>query len=859
MNLEQFLAALRFHFGLTESVNTADSYEALRRALGDALQKWFGRPAQHMGILHTFADRVIAYAWDSDDSMQAWEIPYTPGEGGDFAFGQPVRVEKVVRYEDMTESKDAKQGRFNEIVPQAIELQEATGDGARRVRAIGITADVVNGNGRRYPRAVLADAISRLHGTLKESAGQGRMIELTGEAEHPSDKGQKPNILETVVRWDAVSLDASGMARLEGAIIPTSKGKDLNIILESGVRPGISIRGYGSYTTIQESGQSIDEVTHLTITGWDIVTNASDPNGRISESQQSNHEDNNKMGLEELLKLLAEKPELLEAIQKRLGLTSAAQIAEAFNTEPGKLTEAISAATAAQAELAERKNREAVNTAIDEACKELPYGDMNQHFVEAVRNAQPADAAAVKPIIEAKRKEWDTLFSNAKLASMGRKSGGNGVKVLGPVFERETGRPEYTRPAFELTESMINAGEARRRKLEDDDAPRAHRFTERYLKMFDEQYKAQLIQEAKLFEEAEQTSDLNLPYSVSRAIVEEAYPELVAANVFDFGIASQAPERLYFEFYAGETGSTAAITDEAVTGDHGVWVSLANKRIQPGTVVLTNSGASTTYVEGTDYVMDYGNGRIMTLAAGATTDGQSLLIDYTYDAIRKGENASIERMKSTLSYITLEIAADRLATQITDEAIVFSRSQLGYDAVGRTLFQLVRKIRRKIDKDILYRAIAAATLQASNSGGTWASGSDAVAEFVEKLGVAKVKVENRFYMANSILMSKTNADRLSNWDGFKRDGFPNAVLNAAGFAGSVKGLPIFASPEMSDAYAVVANRELVQHRVFQAMQLRGPYPVYSSGEMVAAEEYYAQEYNGTDTPVVQKGAYVKIS
>ncbi len=95
--------------------------------------------------------------------------------------------------------------------------------------------------------------------------------------------------------------------------------------------------------------------------------------------------------------------------------------------------------------------------------------------------------------------------------------------------------------------------------------------------------------------------------------------------------------------------------------------------------------------------------------------------------------------------------------------------------------------------------------------------------------------------------------------GFTRSGFPNAVLTAAGFAGGVKGLPIFATPTFPDAYALVVNREVVMHRVFQPMTLKGPFPTYSNGKMVAADQYYVEEYNGTDAPVVEKAAYVAIA
>jgi len=299
------------------------------------------------------------------------------------------------------------------------------------------------------------------------------------------------------------------------------------------------------------------------------------------------------------------------------------------------------------------------------------------------------------------------------------------------------------------------------------------------------------------------------------------------------------------------------VVDEAVSASTTAWFSVANKRLQPGTVTVKHTSGSPTYVEGTDYLVDYEEGRFWVLAT--ITNAQSVKISYTYDAFRKGEMVEIERAKNSLVSAQLDIAADRLAMQISNEAIVFSRSQLGYDAVTRTLGNLARLVQRTIDKGVLYKGLAASLKQASNSGGTWTSGSDALDLFVKYLGIAKVKVYNRFYVPTAIIMSVTNSDRLSNWDGFKLQGFSNAQINSAGFVGQVKGLPVFASPEYPDTYAQVVHRELIAHRVYQPMIFKGPFPSYSNGKLVGSDQYYAEEFNGSMITVEQKTAHIKIA
>jgi hypothetical protein len=853
LNETEFRAAVLRWFGLDETVRSDASFEALKAELEQALQAWGALPVRMVHVWWTFADRLIGYGWQRqendiyrEDMRRVWEIPWSRGEDGAIVFGQPVEVNQVDLFEPVTESapQTGKGQRLNESLEQQLMLVEATGNGARRIKAIGITADVINVNGRRYPRRVLAEAVRRLNGHLHESNGQGKLI-ATGEAEHPSDKGGRASILETVVKWEAASLDSTGKVLLEGAILPTSKGKDVQVLVENGVPIGVSMRGYGSFKALTENGIAVYEVTELSIRGFDLVAQPSDPNGQVVESSQADKQP--VQGDRQVNE--AEKQALEEAARK-----AAADLEEARQAQ-ATLQAQLVEAQKAQAELVERKRAEAIERAIGESTKELKYGDaLNKLFVEAVRAAKPETAEAVAGIVEAKRKEYDQIAAGATLAAMGRK--GVGVQVMGPVFERETGRPEFARVAWELNEALVKRGEGHRRDVVKGDSM-AEIFAAQVLERFDKMHQAKLLAESRMFEEAEQTSDLSLPYSVARMLIEQAYPELIAANVYDFGTADSSQARVHYEAYAGETGAAVAVADEAVTASTADWVSLAHNRVQPGTMVVTNSGETVTYTEGTDYVVDYEEGKILAIAT--ITHGQSILANYTYDAIRKGEMTTIERGKNTLTYAYLNMAADRLAMEISNEAIAFSRSQLGYDAVTRTLGNLARMIRRKIDKDILYKGLAASLKQASNSGGTWTAASDDVALFAKYIGVAKSKVYNRNYVPTGIVMSVTNADRLSNWDGFKRDGFANAVLTAAGFAGSVKGLPIFASTEYPDKFVQVVHRELIAHRVYQAMTFKGPFPSYTDGKLVGAEQYYVEEFNGSMITVQEKSAHVWVA
>lgn len=833
-------------------------------------------------IADTFADYVIVSEYGSASKLKTdeyWKVTYTR-DGESFTFAPRDQWEVVeLAYQPQTkmaESKKKKGQRIEERVDARVTLLEREEGKARKIRIDGaIQADVVNGNGRLYPGAVLQSAVAELSNHLNESAGQGRAIQVLGEAEHPSDKGGRPNLLETVTKWETVEFDGKNV-NIEGRILETSKGKDILTLMEGDVMPGVSLRGYGEGKSVKKDNGKVFEVTELHLTGFDLVLEPSFENAaQLIESQSSMEDDMNEL-LEQLKKLLAEQPELFnkgmtEAQLEALNEKQLKKLDESLRNALGidanaNIIEAVTANAEKARKFDESQKQAEVQKAVTEAKKDLPFGEkLNKIFIEALDAMTFETPEQVIAFSESQRTQFSHLAAAGVLKGMGFDERTRTVKVLGDVLENETSTPAFARVSFELMESVRKYENHAKRAIEMRAESPAAVYTQKLLERFDALYQKHLLREAQAFEEAELTTDLNLPYSVSRAVIAEAFPNLVAANIFDVGTIETSPTRLFYETTVGETGYTVAITDEVVTGGaEEVWYALEHGRITPGTVTVTSNPAGTTYVEGTDYVINYADGKIKFLDGGSI-GANDVLVDYTYSAIRNGEMAPIERVKTQLAHKVIEAAADRLADQISSEAIVFSRSQLGWDAVARTMANLIRQMRRKVDQGLLYMAFSAVMSVANNSTPAWAvdTTQDSLADLYRLLGNAAVIVAKRFYEPTFYVGSITNTDRLSNWEGFKRDGFPQALLNAAGFAGMIKNRPIWSSTEFPDTLWIVGNRELVQHRVLQPTSIKGPFPTYdvenSTAKLVAAEQYYAEEYNATESLVPEKGAYVPVT
>lgn len=74
----------------------------------------------------------------------------------------------------------------------------------------------------------------------------------------------------------------------------------------------------------------------------------------------------------------------------------------------------------------------------------------------------------------------------------------------------------------------------------------------------------------------------------------------------------------------------ASVTNEVRTAYLDKWVPLAN--IKVSAVVITNVAGTTTYVLGTDYLLNTDAGSFMPLSTGAITASQTLHVDYTFAA-----------------------------------------------------------------------------------------------------------------------------------------------------------------------------------------------------------------------------------
>lgn len=175
---------------------------------------------------------------------------------------------------------------FTEVEEFKVEMiTESTKDGrALFVEGIAMQADVINANGRNYPRGVMTEAVDQYIGKYVSS------MQALGECDHPP----RPNVLlkeasHLIERLWIEGSDVYARAR----VMDTPNGLVVRALIEGGWIPRVSTRGLGKAVQVNESrskfGRAYQEITKFQLTaGFDFVHNQSAPGAVMAGVYESN-------------------------------------------------------------------------------------------------------------------------------------------------------------------------------------------------------------------------------------------------------------------------------------------------------------------------------------------------------------------------------------------------------------------------------------------------------------------------------------------------------------------------------------------------------------------------------------------
>ncbi len=174
----------------------------------------------------------------------------------------------------------------------------------------------------------------------------------------------------------------------------------------------------------------------------------------------------------------------------------------------------------------------------------------------------------------------------------------------------------------------------------------------------------------------EQISKDKGKYGVVTASVAIPKPVEVSLTIANFDKESLAMAVMGDNAVISSGGGTA--TAEPVTAKLNTFVQLAHRNLTAGSVVVTNDGATVTYVENTDYEINYLLGMIE--AKATITDAQAIKVTYAYGAISgyKVNGSTVSQIKTWLLLDGRNLV-DNTAVVITiDRALLTSDSAIDF-------------------------------------------------------------------------------------------------------------------------------------------------------------------------------------
>lgn len=158
-------------------------------------------------------------------------------------------------------------------------------------------AGIINGNRRRYSKEILAREIDRLSPLIKEG-------KVHGSSFHPKDSAEVDDVSHI---WESIRMESDGSCVGVVKIIPTSRGRNCQVLIKAGGWIGMSSRGRGTSTQKEEvvDGKKIkvDEINpdFQLISPGDFVLGPSVPDAGVLRMMESRLENGPKELLEQVL------------------------------------------------------------------------------------------------------------------------------------------------------------------------------------------------------------------------------------------------------------------------------------------------------------------------------------------------------------------------------------------------------------------------------------------------------------------------------------------------------------------------------------------------------------------------------
>ena len=291
----------------------------------------------------------------------------------------------------------------------SLQLVEGSTSGKVMMRGEFARCGVATENKRVYPHRLWEREINRLSRPMREHT-------LYGELDHPADgRTQLSRASHKITNLEI----KDGLIFGEAEVMNTSRGKDLQAILQSGGKVGISSRGYGS-TRSNEKGEEVVQDDYRLVT-FDFVADPADqtafPEVFYEHREGSMEQDEAKMAEEFARRLEAAKREGREGAEASLREDFARETLSMLSTMRAQIAEQV------RGELLSDPSVGGARTALDRI-KDVLRPFVLPEDAKVVSEQKESEISALrKQLAESSLQIKDLQSENEKLAGVAKEAG----------------------------------------------------------------------------------------------------------------------------------------------------------------------------------------------------------------------------------------------------------------------------------------------------------------------------------------------------------------------------------------------------------------------------------------------------
>lgn len=305
------------------------------------------------------------------------------------------------------------------IAAQSIALLDDSGQPSGWYRQIVSRVDVLNDNGRLYPRPVYVAALDAL---------EAKAFPYPGESPHPASytggDGKihfRTSVSNSVVKFRKAMIDENGYVWAEFKTMDTAKGREVQAFLDEGLPIAFSNRMTGSTVRRTLNDCAADVATKLELYCWDVVLNPAEsasfgrPMVLTDEQLEALKKSKEESCMDELLKMdldALKKWKEANAGHKDMGLC------DHLIAQMEQQTAAEKALEDMKAEREREEKARKAQQALSDTVAALPYSEATKQAIIKKGEAL-TDEAQVADFVKGEQTIVDTVTINSKLSSLG--------------------------------------------------------------------------------------------------------------------------------------------------------------------------------------------------------------------------------------------------------------------------------------------------------------------------------------------------------------------------------------------------------------------------------------------------------